>query len=37
MALEYAKQRTQFGKPIIEHQAVAHLLADMRCTCRPRG
>jgi len=29
MALEYAQQRTQFGKPIIEHQAVAHLLADM--------
>jgi alkylation response protein AidB-like acyl-CoA dehydrogenase len=29
MALKYAKQREQFGKPIIEHQAVAHLLADM--------
>ena len=29
MALAYAKQREQFGKPIIEHQAVAHLLADM--------
>lgn len=29
MALKYAKQRAQFGKPIIEHQAVAHLLADM--------
>jgi alkylation response protein AidB-like acyl-CoA dehydrogenase len=28
-ALEYAKQRTQFGKPIIEHQAVAFRLADM--------
>lgn len=29
MALTYAKQRVQFGKPIIEHQAVAHMLADM--------
>lgn len=29
MALRYAKTRVQFGKPIIEHQAVAHLLADM--------
>ncbi|MBO0840718.1 MAG: acyl-CoA dehydrogenase family protein [Sciscionella sp.] len=29
MALAYAKQRVQFGKPIVEHQAVAHLLADM--------
>jgi len=28
-ALEYAKQREQFGKPIIEHQAVAFRLADM--------
>jgi alkylation response protein AidB-like acyl-CoA dehydrogenase len=28
-ALEYAKQRIQFGKPIIEHQAVAFKLADM--------
>jgi alkylation response protein AidB-like acyl-CoA dehydrogenase len=29
MALKYAKERSQFGKPIIEHQAVAHMLADM--------
>jgi acyl-CoA dehydrogenase len=29
LALEYAKQREQFGKPIIEHQAVAFRLADM--------
>jgi alkylation response protein AidB-like acyl-CoA dehydrogenase len=29
MALAYAKTRVQFGKPIIEHQAVAHMLADM--------
>ena len=28
-ALEYAKQRRQFGKPIVEHQAVAFRLADM--------
>ncbi|MBR45428.1 MAG: hypothetical protein CMM31_02885 [Rhodospirillaceae bacterium] len=28
-ALAYAKERTTFGKPIIEHQAVAFRLADM--------
>ncbi|RDI16935.1 acyl-CoA dehydrogenase [Rhodococcus sp. AG1013] len=28
-ALEYARTRKQFGKPIIEHQAVAFRLADM--------
>ncbi|MCW2318684.1 alkylation response protein AidB-like acyl-CoA dehydrogenase [Rhodoblastus acidophilus] len=28
-ALDYARQRKQFGKPIIEHQAVAFRLADM--------
>ncbi len=28
-ALEYAKERVQFGKPIAEHQAVAFRLADM--------
>ncbi len=28
-ATEYARQRRQFGKPIIEHQAVAFRLADM--------
>jgi acyl-CoA dehydrogenase len=28
-ALQYARTRTQFGKPIIEHQAVAFRLADM--------
>ncbi len=28
-ALAYAKTRTSFGKPIIEHQAVAFRLADM--------
>jgi alkylation response protein AidB-like acyl-CoA dehydrogenase len=29
-ALEYAKGRVQFGRPIIENQAVAFALADMR-------
>ncbi len=28
-SLQYAQERTQFGKPIIEHQAVAFRLADM--------
>jgi alkylation response protein AidB-like acyl-CoA dehydrogenase len=28
MAVEYAKQRTQFGKPIGSYQAVKHLLAN---------
>jgi acyl-CoA dehydrogenase len=28
-ALQYAKERIQFKKPIIEHQAVAFKLADM--------
>ncbi|MEV8514959.1 acyl-CoA dehydrogenase family protein [Dactylosporangium sp. NPDC051484] len=29
-ALEYAKGRVQFGRPIIENQAIAFALADMR-------
>jgi acyl-CoA dehydrogenase len=29
-ALEYAKEGTQFGRPIIENQAIAFKLADMR-------
>ena len=29
-ALEYAKVRIQFGRPIVEHEAVAFTLADMR-------
>lgn len=29
-ALDYAKQRVQFGRPIIENQAVAFALADMK-------
>jgi acyl-CoA dehydrogenase len=29
-ALDYAKQRVQFGRPIIENQAIAFALADMR-------
>jgi acyl-CoA dehydrogenase len=28
-AVEYAKQRTQFGRPIVEHESVANILADM--------
>jgi acyl-CoA dehydrogenase len=28
-ALEYAKERVQFGRPIIENQAIAFTLADM--------
>jgi len=29
-ALDYAKERVQFGKPIIENQAIAFKLADMK-------
>jgi alkylation response protein AidB-like acyl-CoA dehydrogenase len=29
-ALAYAKEREQFGRPIIENQAIAFLLADMK-------
>jgi acyl-CoA dehydrogenase len=29
-SLEYAKERVQFGKPIIENQAIAFALADMK-------
>ncbi len=29
-ALDYAKEREQFGRPIIENQAIAFMLADMR-------
>jgi alkylation response protein AidB-like acyl-CoA dehydrogenase len=29
-ALEYAKNRVQFGRPIVENQAIAFALADMR-------
>jgi acyl-CoA dehydrogenase len=29
-AAEYARTRTQFGRPIVEHQAVGFRLADMR-------
>src|SRR4051794_41908292 len=30
IALDYAKTREQFGRPIIENQAIAFALADMR-------
>lgn len=29
LSVKFAKERIQFGKPIIEHQAVAHMLAEM--------
>lgn len=29
MSVAYAKDRIQFGKPIIKHQAVSHMLAEM--------
>jgi acyl-CoA dehydrogenase len=29
-ALEYSKQRVQFGRPIVENQAIAFTLADMK-------
>lgn len=29
VAVEYARKRIQFGKPIINHQAIAHKLANM--------
>ncbi|SOE00232.1 acyl-CoA dehydrogenase family protein [Blastococcus haudaquaticus] len=29
-ALEYARQRVQFGRPIIENQSIAFMLADMK-------
>ena len=29
MALDYAKTREQFGRPIIDNQAIAFMLADM--------
>ncbi len=33
-ALAYAKERQQFGRPIIEHQAVGFMLADMEMKVR---
>jgi alkylation response protein AidB-like acyl-CoA dehydrogenase len=36
-ALAYAKERLQFGKPIIEHQAVAFRLADMATRIEAAG
>jgi alkylation response protein AidB-like acyl-CoA dehydrogenase len=34
LASGYARERVQFGKPIVEHQAVAHLLANMAMDVR---
>ncbi|MDN3358167.1 acyl-CoA dehydrogenase family protein [Actinomadura sp. DC4] len=34
LANGYARERVQFGKPIAEHQAVAHLLANMAMDVR---
>ena len=33
-SIEYADEREQFGKPIAEHQAIAHKLADMATDVR---
>src|SRR6202042_760920 len=30
LALQYAKDRKQFGRPIGSNQAIAHMLADMQ-------
>ena len=36
-ALDYAKEREQFGKPIIDNQAIAFTLADMGSRSTPPG
>ncbi len=36
-SVRYAKERVQFGKPIIEHQSVANLLADMQVQAERRA
>ena len=35
-ATAFAKRRVQFGQPIIEFQAIGHMLADSSPTCGPR-
>ena len=30
MTIEYARERKQFGRPIGNNQAIAHMLADMK-------
>ncbi len=33
-SLDYARNRTSFGKPLIEHQAIGFMLADMEMQIR---
>jgi alkylation response protein AidB-like acyl-CoA dehydrogenase len=33
-ALKYAEERSQFGKPIVDYQAIGHMLADMAIDTR---
>jgi alkylation response protein AidB-like acyl-CoA dehydrogenase len=37
LALDYAKERQQFGRPIGEFQAISHLLADMQTEIEAGG
>ena len=37
VALDYAKTREQFGRPIIENQGIAFMLADMRTSIDAAG
>ncbi len=36
-SLDYAKERKQFGRAIIENQAIAFKLADMKIASTPRA
>jgi len=33
LAVQYSKDRVQFGKPLCKHQAIAFMLADMKTKC----